>query len=78
MACNVQGFVQVGNSTFRLPEPSAECRIKKLIIFRLLIAFGLPELLIIAAKMLMFIPSAPLAQNPLLCVRFSHPHSRTN
>ncbi|MGN6530919.1 MAG: hypothetical protein ACTHK0_04110 [Ginsengibacter sp.] len=27
-----QGFVQVGNSTFRLPEPSAEYRIKKLII----------------------------------------------
>ena len=32
MAYNVQGFAQVGNSTPRLPEPSAECRIKKLII----------------------------------------------
>jgi len=29
-------------------------------------AFGQPELLMIAAQMLMFIPSAPLAQNPLL------------
>ena len=29
---------------------------------------GQPELLTIAAQMLMFIPSAPLAQNPLLPV----------
>jgi hypothetical protein len=29
-------------------------------------AFGLPELLMIAAQMLMFIPSAPLAQNHML------------
>jgi hypothetical protein len=33
MAAYVQGFVQVGNSTPRLPEPPAECRIKKLIIY---------------------------------------------
>jgi hypothetical protein len=33
-------------------------------------AFGLPEPLTIAAQMLMFIPSAPLAQNPLLAVVF--------
>jgi hypothetical protein len=32
----------------------------------LLIEIGLPKLLMIAAQMLMFIPSAPLAQNPLL------------
>jgi hypothetical protein len=32
----------------------------------LLIAFGQPELLMIAALMLMFIPSAPLAQNHML------------
>ena len=30
-------------------------------------AFRQPELLMIAAQMLMFFPSAPLAQNPLLC-----------
>jgi hypothetical protein len=67
----------VGNSTPRLPEPSAESRIKKLIFclptgrqVRLLIAFGLPELLLIAAQMLMFIPSAPLAQNHILCLHF--------
>jgi hypothetical protein len=58
--------VQVGYSTPCLPEPSAESRIKKLIIVRSLIAFGQPELLMIAAQMLMFVPSAPLAQNPLL------------
>lgn len=33
-------------------------------------AFGLPELLMIAAQMLMFIRSAPLAQNPFLCLHF--------
>jgi hypothetical protein len=32
----------------------------------LLTEIGLPGLLMIAAQMLMFIPSAPLAQNPLL------------
>jgi len=32
IAAYVQGFAQVGNSTSRLPKPSAECRIKKLII----------------------------------------------
>jgi hypothetical protein len=32
----------------------------------LLIEIVQPGLLMIAAKMLMFIPSAPLAQNPLL------------
>ena len=32
IAAYVQGFAQVGNSTSCLPEPSAECRIKKLII----------------------------------------------
>jgi len=32
MAAYGQGFAQVGNSMFRLPEPSAEYRIKKLII----------------------------------------------
>jgi len=33
ITANEQGFVQVGNSLFRLPEPSAEYRIKKLIIY---------------------------------------------
>jgi len=32
---------------------------------RLLAEFRLPELLIIAAQKLMFIPSAPLAQSPM-------------
>jgi len=32
VAHNGQGFAQVGTSMFRLPEPLAECRIKKLII----------------------------------------------
>jgi hypothetical protein len=31
-----------------------------------------PELLLIAAQLLMFIPSAPLAQNPLLAVVILH------
>jgi hypothetical protein len=39
---------------------------------RLLIAFGLPGLLMIAAQMLMFIPSAPLAQNHMLVAVFIH------
>jgi hypothetical protein len=32
-AYNGQGFVQVRNSMSPLPEPSAECKIKKLIIY---------------------------------------------
>ena len=32
--------------------------------------FGLPELLMVAAQKLMFIPSAALAQNPLLLAGF--------
>jgi hypothetical protein len=33
MSPNGQGFAQLGNSTPLLPEPSAECRKKKLIIY---------------------------------------------
>jgi hypothetical protein len=38
----------------------------------LLIEIGQPGLLMIAAQMLMFVPSAPLAQNPLLYAAFDY------
>jgi len=66
ITANVQGFAQVGYSMSRLPEPSAEDRMKKLIICSFADRLRSARTADGSSATADVFPSAPLAQNRLL------------
>ena len=64
------GLCAGGKFNARLPEPSAECRIKKLIIYSFADSNRSAPTADDSSTNADVFPSAPLAQNPFLCLHF--------